>query len=154
MPHFASSIPRLISKKDEILDSPCVTHPLIKSETRKMWLQLALKLLFPPCDYPPPIIKVLQTTKISKLGLLSLSAMILNDHCSPHTLNYTIRSSQTSPGGTWTGSFSIPLFPIKSPQARFLKSPQVRYAKVQPSLKYVPVNQVSYQKVPMLQIAW
>ena len=36
MPHSASSIPQLISKKDEILDSPCVTHPLIKPETRKM----------------------------------------------------------------------------------------------------------------------
>ena len=65
-----------------------------------MRLQLALKLLFPPCYYPPPTIKVLQTTKISKLGFLSLSSMILNDHYSPHTLIHTIPSPQTGPGGT------------------------------------------------------
>ena len=123
-----------------------VTHALIKPGTRKMRLQLALKLLFPPCYYPPPTIKVLQTTTISKLGLLSLSPMILNDHCSPHRLIHTISSPQTGPGGTWTRSFSIPLSPIKSPQARFL------YHHVQPSLNYVPVDQVSYQKVPIMQI--
>ena len=54
-----------IRKKDEILDPPCVTHPLMKPGTRKMRLQLALKLLFPPCHYPPPTIKVLQSSKIS-----------------------------------------------------------------------------------------
>ena len=41
-----------------------------------MRLQLTLKLLFPPCHYPQPTIRVLQTSKISKLGLLSLSPMM------------------------------------------------------------------------------
>ena len=41
-------------KTDEIFDSPCVTRAPIKPGTRKMRLQLALKLLFPPCHYPLP----------------------------------------------------------------------------------------------------
>ena len=122
-----------------ILNSLCFLYPSINIRKRrwnlaltlrrpsfdKTWntkvrLQLALKLLLAPCHYPPPTIKVLETTKISKLFLLSLSPMILNDHWSPHTLNHTIPSPQESPGGTWTRSFSIPLLPIKSPNARFL----------------------------------
>ena len=67
---------------------------------------------------PTTTIKVLQTSK--KIGLLSFSSMIINDHCSPHTLIHTILSAQIGLGGTGTGSFSVPLFPIKSPQTRFL----------------------------------
>ena len=105
-------------KKDEIFDSLCVTHPLIKPGTRKMRLQLTLKLLFTPCFYQPQQSKCCKLQK--KIGLLSFSSMIINDHCSPHTLIHTILSAQIGLGGTGTGSFSVPLFPIKSPQTRFL----------------------------------
>ena len=36
--------------------------------------------------------------------------------------------------------------------SKISKSPQVRSPKGQPSLNYVPVDQVSHQKIPIMQI--
>ena len=36
--------------------------------------------------------------------------------------------------------------------SNIFKSPQVRSPKGQPSLNYVPVDQVSHQKIPIMQI--
>ena len=80
-----------------------------------------------PCHHPPLKIKVPQTTKISKLGFLSLSLTKSKNHS--HLI-------------------TLALF---SKQVKISKSPQVRFPKVQPSITYVP--QFSCQKVPIMQIA-
>ena len=71
--------------------------------------------------------------------------MILNDHCSPYTLIHTILSPQTGPGGTFVIS-------TQKNTSKISKSSHVRYPKVKPSLNYVPMDEVSYQKVPVMQI--
>ena len=38
-------------------------------------------------------------------------------------------------------------------KSKISKLPQLRSPKVKPSLSYIPVDQVSYQKVPIMQIA-
>ena len=83
-----------------------------------------------PCHHPPLKIKVLQTTKISKLGLVFLPDQIKTSL----TLNHTSPFPQTSPGGPWTRSFSIPLVPIKSPQARFLNHHKSDFLKFNQAL--------------------
>ena len=80
--------------------------------------------------HPPLKIKVLQTTKISKLGLVFLPDQIKTSL----TLNHTSPFPQTSPGGPWTRSFSIPLVPIKSPQAWFLNHHKKDFIKLNRAL--------------------
>ena len=116
-----------------------------------MRLQLALKLLFPPCYYPPPTIKVLQTPKVSKLGLLSLLDDTKRSMQSAHTYSHHLFSPNRSRRHmNWFFFNSVISNQITT--TKISKSPQVRSPKVQPSLNYVTVDQVSYQIFPIMQI--
>ena len=79
-----------------------------------------------------PTIKVLQTSKISKLRLLSLSPMILNNHCSPHTLPFTpslLLKQEAHDRLIFNSVISNQITTSK-----ISKSPQVRSPIVQPRL--------------------
>ena len=134
------------------MDSPCVTHPLIKPGTRKMRLQLALKLLFSPYYYPPPTIKVLQTRKISKTRpSVSLPDDFKQSLQSTHTYSHRPISPNRSRRHMNQVFFNF-VISNQITRSKISKSPQVRSPKVQLSLNNVPVNQVSYQNVPIMQI--
>ena len=91
-----------------------------------MQLQLSLKRHFDPRHHPPPTFKVLQTTKISKLGLLSLSPTISKVHCA--LLPEQVQEAH-EPG----------LFQSRYFQSNHHKrDSQVRSPKVQSSLNHVP----------------
>ena len=91
-----------------------------------MQLQLALKRHFDPRHHPSPTFKVLQTTKISKLGLLSLSPTISKVHC---TLLPEHVQEAHEPG----------LFQSRYFQSNHHKrDSQARSPKVQSSLNHVP----------------
>ena len=118
-----------------------------------MRLQLALKKSFcsMPCHHLTPTIKVLQTTKISKLGLLSPPR--------PHHFKSSQRSPQIkshqslsplSPDSSRRHTNPVFFNPVTPNQATIngiSKSPQVRFLKVRSSFNHVPVHQLPYQKV-------
>ena len=95
----------------------------------------SLRLLFPsinirkqdeiPCHHPPLKIKALQTTKISKLGVLFLSLTKWKLHL--HLITLALFPKQVQ-------SFSVPLVPIKSPQAWFLNHHKKDFIKLNRAL--------------------
>ena len=121
-----------------------------KTWTRKMRLQLALKLLFTPCYYPP------QQSKCCKLKKKTRSsAFLLSDNKRSLQSTHTYTNHPFSPNRSRRHRNRVFFSSVISNQittSKISKSLQVRSPKVQPSLNYVPVDQVSYQKVPIMQI--
>ena len=115
-----------------------------------MRLQLALKLLFTPCYYPP------QQSKCCKLKKKTRSsAFLLSDNKRSLQSTHTYTNHPFSPNRSRRHRNRVFFSSVISNQittSKISKSLQVRSPKVQPSLNYVPVDQVSYQKVPIMQI--
>ena len=95
-----------------------------------------------PCHHPPPKIKILQTTKTSKLGLLSLSLAISKLHS--HLITQALFRKQVQEVHE-PGLFQSRQ--IQSNHRKISKSSQVRSPKIQSSPNYSLVDQIFYYKV-------
>ena len=86
------------------------------------------------CHLPPLKIKVLQTTKISKLDLLPLSVTKSKLHSHLITLAFFPKQFQEA---MYQGFFNH-VSSNQMTRSKISKSPQVRFPKVQPSITHVP----------------